>query len=87
MTRNIILFDDTDLRENLLPITFTRPIADIRFGIMTIREKWEKALPGTYSYRTVEYLSPKYPIKESDTNEDLYIAGNVCPSADLVKAA
>lgn len=86
MTRNIILFDDADLRENLLPITFTRPIADIRFGIMTIREKWEKALPGTYSYRTVEYLSPKYPIKESDTNEDLYIAGNVCPSADLVKA-
>ncbi len=86
MTRNIILFDAPELRENLLPITFTRPIADIRFGIMTIREKWEKALPGTYSYSTVDYLSPKFPINEVNTNEDIYIAGNVCPSPELVKA-
>lgn len=85
MARNIILFDNPELRENLLPITFTRPIADIRFGIMTIREKWEKALPGTYSYSTVEYLSPKFPIKEENTNDDYYIAGNVCPSPSLVK--
>ncbi len=86
MTRNIILFDAPELRENLLPITFTRPIADIRFGIMTIREKWEKALPGTYSYSTVDYLSPKFPINEVNTNDDIYIAGNVCPSPELVKA-
>lgn len=85
MARNIILFDNPELRENLLPITFTRPIADIRFGIMTIREKWKKALPGTYSYSTVEYLSPKFPIKEENTNDDYYIAGNVCPSPSLVK--
>ena len=85
MARNIILFDNTELRENLLPITFTRPVADIRFGIMTIREKWEKAFPGTYSYSTVEYLSPKFPMKEENTNDDYYIAGNVCPSTALVK--
>lgn len=85
MARNIILFDNSELRENLLPITFTRPIADIRFGIMTIREKWEKAFPGTYSYSTVDYLSPKFPTKEVNTNDDYYIAGNICPSPELVK--
>ena len=45
---NIILFDAPQVRENLLPLTFTRPIADFRVGITTIREKWEKILPGDY---------------------------------------
>ncbi len=33
-------FDGT-VRNALLPFTFTRPVADIRVGILTIREKWE----------------------------------------------
>ncbi|MFZ4413228.1 MAG: putative sugar nucleotidyl transferase, partial [Bacteroidales bacterium] len=40
---NYILFDDAS-RNNLLPLSFTRPVADIRVGILTIREKWEKYL-------------------------------------------
>jgi len=80
--KNIILFDDKVARENLLPISFTRPVADMRFGIMTIREKWEKALPGTYSYLTVDYLSKKYPT--AATSENVFIAGNVCPDDELV---
>lgn len=80
--KNIILFDDKVARENLLPLSFTRPVADMRFGIMTIREKWEKALPGTYSYLTVDYLSKKYPT--AATSENVFIAGNVCPDDELV---
>ena len=38
---NYILFDGT-VRNALLPFTFTRPVADIRVGILTIREKWER---------------------------------------------
>ncbi len=85
MANNIILFDDCRLRENLLPLTFTRPIADLRWGIMTIREKWEKAFPGNYSYITADYLSAKYPVKETG-DTDYYIAGNTCPSQALVAA-
>ena len=83
--RNIILYDDNETRENLLPITFTRPMADIRFGILTIRQKWEMAFPGNYSYSTAEYLSAKFPVKEENTIDDYYIAGNVCPTDELVR--
>lgn len=80
--RNIILFDAVEVRENLLPITFTRPVADLRVGILTIREKWEHALDGAYSYLTVDYLQEKYPIAIAD--ENLFIAGNICPTEELV---
>ncbi|MCM1504775.1 MAG: GlmU family protein [Muribaculum sp.] len=83
--RNIILYDEPDARENLLPITFTRPMADIRFGILTIRQKWELAFPGQYSYNTADYLSAKFTMKEVNTLDDYYIAGNVCPSDELVR--
>ncbi len=86
MANNIILFDDPETRDNLLPLTFTRPISEIRFGINTIRQKWELAFPGKYSYKTEDYLAAKYPLKEENTVEDFYIRGNVCPSEELVRA-
>lgn len=79
---NIILFDAVEVRENLLPMTFTRPVADLRVGILTIREKWERVLDGSYSYLTVDYLQEKFPVNEAD--ENLFVAGNICPTTDLV---
>jgi len=64
---NYILFDGT-VRNALLPLTFTRPVADIRIGILTIREKWEKYLTTTTTTLTEEYLSGKYPMVEMDKN-------------------
>jgi UDP-N-acetylglucosamine diphosphorylase/glucosamine-1-phosphate N-acetyltransferase len=64
---NYILFDGT-VRNALLPFTFTRPVADIRFGILTIREKWEKYLGSTTTTLTEEYLSEKYPMVEMEQN-------------------
>ncbi|MBT8188959.1 MAG: glucose-1-phosphate thymidylyltransferase [Saprospiraceae bacterium] len=64
---NIILFDD-DHWKSLLPMTFTRPTADLRVGILTIREKWEKYLDGTGSYITQDYLSVKFPIHIEEIN-------------------
>ena len=55
--RNIILFDDDKVRAALLPLTFTRPVAEVRFGIMTQTEKWKHAIEGEYSYQTQDYLS------------------------------
>jgi len=51
---NYILFDGT-VRNALLPFTFTRPVADIRVGILTIREKWEKYLGATTTTLTEKY--------------------------------
>ena len=64
---NYILFDGT-VRNALLPFTFTRPVADIRIGILTIREKWEKYLGSTTTTLTEEYLSEKYPMVEMEEN-------------------
>ena len=64
---NYILFDGT-VRNALLPFTFTRPVADIRIGILTIREKWEKYLRSTTTTLTEEYLSEKFPMVEMEDN-------------------
>ncbi|SDE65175.1 UDP-N-acetylglucosamine diphosphorylase/glucosamine-1-phosphate N-acetyltransferase [Pricia antarctica] len=64
---NYILFDGA-VRNNLLPFTFTRPVADIRIGILTIREKWEKYLGNTTTTITEDYLSEKYPMVEMEEN-------------------
>ncbi len=83
--KNIVFFDNHDVWADLLPITYTRPIADIRIGILTIREKWEKYFPDSkFSYRTTDYLTVKY--KEEVDADSLYVAGNVCPCPDLVES-
>lgn len=64
---NYILFDGP-VRNALLPLTFTRPVADIRIGILTIREKWEKYLGYTTTTITEEYLMDKYPMVEMEQN-------------------
>ena len=81
--KNIILFDTESLHLELLPLTFTRPISDIRFGIFTIREKWEQMYPGNYSYKTNDYLATKYPLQTDDNN--YFIAGNICPDKELIQ--
>lgn len=58
---HIVLRDPEDARENLLPLSFTRPLSELRLGILTLREKWERLLPGVYSWETAPYLSPKFP--------------------------
>tara|TARA_R110002072_G_scaffold297446_1_gene470308 strand:+ start:383 stop:1558 length:1176 start_codon:yes stop_codon:yes gene_type:complete len=79
---NYILFDG-DVRKSLLPFTYTRPVADIRIGILTIREKWEKYLHITTTTITEEYLEEKYPMVELE--ENILINASFCPTKSLVK--
>ena len=79
---NYILFDGT-VRNQLLPFTYTRPVADIRVGILTIREKWEKYLGSTTSTITEEYLSDKWPMVEFAAN--VMINASYLPTSNLVK--
>jgi UDP-N-acetylglucosamine diphosphorylase/glucosamine-1-phosphate N-acetyltransferase len=78
---NYILFDGPS-RNNLLPFTFTRPVADLRVGILTIREKWETHLGSTITTITEDYLSEKYPMVELD--ENIMINASFLPSDQLV---
>ncbi|MBL4605494.1 MAG: GlmU family protein [Flavobacteriaceae bacterium] len=79
---NYILFDG-NVRNALLPFTYTRPVADIRIGILTIREKWEKTLGLTTTTITEEYLEEKYPMVEVE--ENVLINASFIPSKELVK--
>lgn len=79
---NYILFDGPH-RNNLLPFTFTRPVADIRIGILTIREKWETYLGYTTTTITEEYLSDKFPMVEME--ENVMINASFLPNIELVE--
>ncbi len=82
---NIILSDNHAERLELAPLTFTRPAGDLRCGILTIQEKWQKYTNGQVSLLGEEYLRKKYvPIIE-DTN--IVVDSRVLPTADLAKAA
>ncbi len=78
---NYILFDDSS-RNNLLPLVFTRPIADLRVGILTIREKWEKHLNCKTSSLTEIYLSKKFPVVLKSNN--YLINSSVFPNKQIV---
>jgi UDP-N-acetylglucosamine diphosphorylase/glucosamine-1-phosphate N-acetyltransferase len=80
---NIILFDDHIIRQSLLPLTFTRPVAEIRTGIMTITEKWQHFFKNKVSFLTEEYLQRKYPV-QTDPEANIYVNGAICPDASLV---
>lgn len=78
---NYILFDG-NVRNQLLPFTFTRSVADIRVGILTIREKWELLLGFTTTTVTEDYLSEKFPFLELEKN--ILINASFLPSENLV---
>jgi len=79
---NIIL-SDSEVSENLLPFTFTRPMSEIRIGINTIHEKWERAFNTKISYFQTNYLSELYPFVYAKDN--FFISGNILPDENLVK--
>ncbi len=80
---NFILID-SEVRTSLLPFTFTRPVAEIRIGILTLREKWEAYLEDNTSFKTEEYLRMKYPIRLAADN--IFIDASFLPTPDLVSA-
>lgn len=78
---NCILFDDQSWN-NLLPLTFTRPVCEIRVGIFTIKEKWDRVLETDCSYLTQKYLTKKFPIHVHDDN--ILINGSILPNEELL---
>lgn len=84
MKNNIILFDVPSVRENLLPLSYTRPVADFLVGITTLRQKWEAFVKDAQvSYLTVDYLSEKFPMV--DCGENLFVASHVIATAHMAE--
>jgi len=79
----LILFDD-QAHQTLLPLTFTRPVADLRIGILTIAEKWARHFKLDHFFHTREYLRGKFPLVIEERN--LFINGSVCPDEELLEA-
>lgn len=82
MPRQIILADDPEIACSLLPLTFTRPVSELLLGLSTLRSKWERLLPGEYSYITADYLRELYPNAEP-ASDTLVIASHIVASRRL----
>ena len=83
--KNIVLYDEKEVRDNLLPLTYTRPVSLTRIGINAIGEKWQRLLgdDATISYITPEYLQGKYPAVVTDDN--IFIASHILPNEMLAQ--
>ncbi|CAG5080382.1 GlmU family protein [Parvicella tangerina] len=79
---SVVLFDGLG-HSSLQPLTSTRPVSYLRVGILTIKEKWEKALNQEVGVRTKDYLSHKF--NGNDEQSDLGIAAGLLPNEDLIE--
>lgn len=81
---NIILEDYAEIRQALLPLTFTRPVAMLPAGIGSIASRWAMLLPqASISFLTEDYLQSKFPLNEADNS--LYVPGHIIPSPELAR--
>ena len=79
---HLILFDN-EIREELLPLTYTRPVGALRVGILTIQEKWEKTTGFTTSFLTQDYLTEKYGMEYGE--ENIIVNGSLLPTPQMLR--
>lgn len=77
------VYDPAGTWADLLPLTYTRPVGDIRIGIFTMAERWQMYLPGEYGRHTEEYLQEVFP---DVADADIWLAGNVVADAAVAAA-
>ena len=82
---HIILRDVPELHLNLLPVSYTRPVSEIRMGILPIREKWTRRLGCSWSWITEDYLAEKFPATLPDEGVILTIDSNIIPDDSIVE--
>lgn len=73
---------DTSARQHLLPLTFTRPVAELRTGILTIADKYRKR-DCEVGYVTEPYLQEKFP---AASDAQVSIWASVCPTDEFMEA-
>lgn len=83
--RKIVIFDTQEAHDNLLPLSFTRPLCDFRVGITTLREKIEAMMPGEVQVLPVDYLRDKFSDSGLRCGDCLYVAGNAVMTPALAR--
>ena len=79
----LILFDTTESRNSLFPVTATRPVAAIQMGMLTISERWQRVTALSVSILTEDYLAEN----DIEAGTDLlYIDASVLPNKNLFEA-
>ena len=79
-----LVFSDAQYWEDFLPLTFTRPVAEMRCGILTFSERWQKILENTeVSFFTENYLQGKF--KNPEDVESLFLVANFLPTETIIQ--
>jgi len=79
-----LVFSDAQYWEDFLPLTFTRPVAAMRCGILTFAERWQKILENTeVTYFTETYLQDKF--KSPEEKESLFLVPNFLPTETVIQ--
>ncbi|SNV44099.1 UDP-N-acetylglucosamine diphosphorylase/glucosamine-1-phosphate N-acetyltransferase [Chryseobacterium taklimakanense] len=79
-----LVFSDAQYWEDFLPLTFTRPTAEMRCGILTFAERWQKLLEiQEISFITEDYLQEKF--KKPEGKESLFIVPNFLPTETVLE--
>ena len=76
-----LLFEDKNIIKDFFPLTFTRPLAELRAGILTFAERWQQLMGITQvDYLTADYLQGKYPYTGVSEEVTLFIYANFLPT-------
>lgn len=78
-----LVFSDAQYWDNFLPLTFTRPVAELRCGILTFSERWKKLLDAEQTaYITEDYLQEKFAAPQKV--DSLFLVPNFLPSQEVL---
>ena len=81
-----LLFEDKNIIKDFFPLTFTRPSAELRAGILTFAERWQRLLGITQvNYLTADYLQGKYPYTGVSEEVTLFIYANFLPTSRFLE--
>ena len=79
-----IILSDAGLHQHLLPLTFTRPVGQLRPGILRMAEGWYVRSGLGVGYRTEAYLAAAFPLPLEPANFE--VDGSLFPTDELVSA-
>jgi len=79
-----IILSDAGLHSHLLPLTYTRPVGQLRPGILRIAEGWYVRSGLGVGYRTEAYLTAAFPLPIEQANFE--VDGSLFPTDELVAA-
>ncbi len=79
-----IILHDNHLHLRFAPLTLTRPVGNLRMGILTNDERWKWFMPNaSVFFQTSSYLVKKFP---ASLDADLIVCASVIPTQELIDA-